>query len=759
MHPGIENSGRSIRIADMADRAVFHELTSLALRGVIQDWHCGTPCLSFGTLRRPQVRSKLFPAGFDMNEPFTAYHNMLARRSAFVLTLALMAGAFVSAEQPASSRMFLLHCFKVMLSLGCVISHFAFCNFGTAFRKSSKWLHNKPWLLELEGPCNCPNQGRHFIIQGGFTHENLPVFDSMCRPNAVAVFGRNPKVGEAVASFSGSYPKRLMARMASGCTRAKRGLVGRIPLECRLRSFKEVGLATDHNFVSYPTDPVYPNRVAHEDPEWLDEICDFLPFRESFRYKFKKSGHINVNEARVYKSLIKSIAKAEPGYRFVALLDSRVTIGAASKGRSSSASLSRILQGSMGFILGGNLYPGLLHCSSSRNRSDGPSRGRELAAPTKEPPQWFLDLERGDTRAFDCVVSSSRNPKLAARWLRLLLLLGGDIERNPGPRARGPLDLKIGFVPVTSDRMEKCFDGLRQWCLDIGQLDWEVVRRDPKALAWTLRAYGLHLFEHGHPRYLFTYAITAAQEYLPESRAHLSVAWQINKKWQIHEPGECRAVLPSLVIRAACCLACIWDWRAWLGVVLLGFSAMLHPAEMMALVRRDLIFPRDVHYDSPSLFIRVRDPKTARFARRQHGRVDDSSIIRICESLFFTLPLDEKIFPGSITSFRKQWNSIMKRLGVPCTQAARGATPGVLRGSGATYLYSCSEDINWVAWRGRWSRVRTLEYYLQEVGAQMLIHELDPISRSRITSLADAAWPVLYSKVLAAQEVRSGEKH
>ena len=83
----------------------------------------------------------------------------------------------------------------------------------------------------------------------------------------------------------------------------------------------------------------------------------------------------------------------------------------------------------------------------------------------------------------------------------------------------------------------------------------------------------------------------------------------------------------------------------------------------------------------------------------------------------------------------------------------------MLRGSGATYLYSCSEDINWVAWRGRWSRVRTLEYYLQEVGAQMLIHELDPLSRSRITSLADAAWPVLFSTVLAAQNGRSGEKH
>ena len=515
VHPGIENSGRTVRVADMASRAVFHELSSLALRRVIRDWHCGTPCLSFGTLRRPQVRSKQFPAGFDMNDPFTAYHNMLARRSAFILILALMSGAFVSVEQPSSSRMFLLHCFKVMLTLGCVISHFSFCNYGTAFRKSSKWLHNKPWLIELEGPCTCPNQGKHFIIQGSFTRETLPVFNAMCRPNAEAVFGRQPHLGESVASFSGSYPQRLMTRMASGSTRAKRGLVSKIPLDCRLRSFNEVGLSSETEFCNYPTDPLYPSRLPHEDPEWLDEICDFLPFRESFRYRFQKSGHINVNEARVYKSLVKSIAKAEPGHRFVALLDSRVTIGAASKGRSSSSSLSRILQGTLGFILGGNLYPGLLHCSSARNRSDGPSRGRDLVGPSKDAPQWFLDLANGDSRAFDCVVSSSRIPKIAARWLRLLLLLGGDIERNPGPRARGPLDLKIGFVQATSDRMEKCFEGLRRWCIDVGELDWDMIKGDPRALAWALRGYGLHLFEEGHPRYLFTYAITAAQEYVP----------------------------------------------------------------------------------------------------------------------------------------------------------------------------------------------------------------------------------------------------
>lgn len=202
------------------------------------------------------------------------------------------------------------------------------------------------------------------------------------------------------------------------------------------------------------------------------------------------------------------------------------------------------------------------------------------------------------------------------------------------------------------------------------------------------------------------------------------------------------AVQCSLV-KAVCCLGCLWGWLNFTGLFLLGFAAMLHPSEMLALVRRDLILPSDVMYDSSSLFLKVRDPKTARFARRQHGRIDDPSIIDFVEAIFSKLPLDSRLYPASMTTFRKQWNAIMQSLGVPHKQLDSGATPGVLRGSGATFLYSATEDVNWVAWRGRWSRVRTLEYYLQEVAAQMMIHTLSSTSKAKIEVLANASSAVL----------------
>jgi len=386
------------------------------------------------------------------------------------------------------------------------------------------------------------------------------------------------------------------------------------------------------------------------------------------------------------ESWMKSLAKSQPNSRVVGILDSRVTIGATAKGRSSSFAISRILQGSLAYVLGGNLYPGCLHCRSQDNRADEPSRDKDVLAPTKELPLWFLDLQSGDCRRFDIVCAANRVPALAARWLRFLLLLGGDIERNPGPRGsfppkpRGPLDPGVGFAPVTAVRMQKCYDAFLGWLsTEFPKTAFSIMSAADTA-AFALRAYGMHLFESGLPRHLYVYAITAVQDRFPHFRPFLGPAWQIDKKWQQHEPGACRAVLPATAIRAGVCIAALWGWFQWLGLVLIGFGAMLHPSEMLALQRKDLVLPRDTAYDSHSLFIHVRDPKTARFARRQHGRIDDLKMIAVIDRIFGRLPMTAKLFDGTMSMFRRQWNAIMKKLQIPHMQHVRGATPAVLRG-------------------------------------------------------------------------------
>lgn len=221
---------------------------------------------------------------------------------------------------------------------------------------------------------------------------------------------------------------------------------------------------------SVSPEPPYPSRPWREDPEWIGEICESAPFTEVFRFSFAKPGHINVNETRAYKSWIKSMAKGHRNSRFLGLLDSRVTLGAAAKGRSSSYAISRVLRGSLGYVISGNLYPGGLRCYSKANRADELSRNKPVRGPSNDFPGWLVALQAGDTRPFDALVESARVPRNAARWLRFLLLVAGDIEPNPGPtvrsnqyKPRGPINLQIGFAPETSNRMKQCVQGFQQW--------------------------------------------------------------------------------------------------------------------------------------------------------------------------------------------------------------------------------------------------------------------------------------------------------
>eukprot|EP00434_Breviolum_minutum_P022762 symbB.v1.2.020081.t1/scaffold1588.1/size110444/1 len=300
--------------------------------------------------------------------------------------------------------------------------------------------------------------------------------------------------------------------------------------------------------------------------------------------------------------------------------------------------------------------------------------------PSKDLPLWYVDMCSGDFRRFDAVCQSASCPKLAGRWLRFLLLLGGDIERNPGPvrPARGDLDMSTGFHPATADRMHRCLHAFTRWVQEDLDLDFDKVML----------------------------------------RADSCAAWQVDRKWQMAEPGQCRAVVPLPVLKAALCVAFAWGWFRWAAVTMLGFTGMLHPSEFIGLRRRDLMLPRDVFFSIKDLYVHLRHPKTARFARQQHVKISDPDVILFVDKVFGQARLDEELLGASIGAYRNQWNAIMTRLKVPYKQSLRGLTPGTLRGSGATQFYLATESIPLICWRGRWARSKTLEHYLQEVAAQ-----------------------------------------
>ena len=313
VHGGVDLKGASGRFMDLSDDSCFHEVCALALRRVVAEWHAGPPCLTFGTLRRPRLRSKLQPFGFDPNDPLTALHNKLAMRVAFLFCIAATLGQYFSVEQPGSSVMFYLHCFLSLAKLGAALTRFCCCSFGAPYMKPMRWLHNKPWLLELAGSCTCNKSSPHFVIQGTFTKQSVADFDARCSPSALQVFGRVPVAGEPVARFSGSYPLALVRRMAAGSLDAHLGSSKVLPLSAKHAALTSLGCGLDP-LPEFPS--VFPeSRAFFDDPEWIGELADSLPFSEVLRYKFKRSGHINVLETRAYKTWIKWCASRRPNSR------------------------------------------------------------------------------------------------------------------------------------------------------------------------------------------------------------------------------------------------------------------------------------------------------------------------------------------------------------------------------------------------------------------------------------------------------------
>ncbi|CAE7400109.1 unnamed protein product, partial [Symbiodinium microadriaticum] len=627
---GVERPELSaLSFGDLEDRSTFSSLCTLALSGLVHDWHCHPPPASFcGAC--PDVRFSAVaglrscdsPAGLEPVSDELARDNTLARRLCFLLCLAASAGSFVSVSHPAESLLFRLHCFRGLVALGAVATQVSFCAFGSPCQCATTFLHNKPWLHQLgrtSGGCTCPASSPHFASAGRFTIASLAAFCDLCRPDVSAVLGRPPVVGELVSDFSRRYPLPLACRIASGSALACTGVTSAMPVSAFARQF-------------------------FDDPEWISELSDCLDFKEA--------------------------------------------------------------------------------------------------------------LARGEFRLFDLVCASAAVPRLLGRWLRLLLLLAGDVERNPGPfhsgEPRGHLDMEGGFAVSTRHKMDKALSAFSVWLEATFSLSLAAVLSSAPAAAAALRTWGLYLYSSGQPRYLLVYAITGVQDCHPVFRSHLSPAWQVDRKWQQAEPGECRPVISQPILLAAVSLALCWGWCDWAAVTLVGFLCMLHPSEMICLVRADLVFPEDALSPDPVAYVHIRNPKTQRFARRQHSCLEDPLVLLLLEALYFNLPLPSRLFRGSMHVYRRQWNCIMARLGVPHRLSEKGATPGVLRGSGATFLYLEIEDLPLVAWRGRWSKTKTVEFYLQEVAAQLLLQRLPRWARDRIRLLSSFSRSLVLKVVQAA---------
>jgi hypothetical protein len=124
----------------------------------------------------------------------------------------------------------------------------------------------------------------------------------------------------------------------------------------------------------------------------LENIVESFPWKTTHSYAFHIKAHINLQEARTIRNLIRELAGvATVPTRYVLLCDSSVCVGAFSKGRSSSRKLNGLLRAMIGHLVCSGISLSILWISTGKNPADHPSRNRPLPPP-KSPPTWIAHL-------------------------------------------------------------------------------------------------------------------------------------------------------------------------------------------------------------------------------------------------------------------------------------------------------------------------------------------------------------------------------
>jgi len=108
----------------------------------------------------------------------------------------------------------------------------------------------------------------------------------------------------------------------------------------------------------------------------LESGLSFLDFKDVLSLRARHDCHINVLEGEAFILWVRWLlrSRAHHGHRVVALVDSAVWLGAASKGRSSSQ-LNRLLRRSAALCFAGELLLYVVFVPTAWNPSDGASRG------------------------------------------------------------------------------------------------------------------------------------------------------------------------------------------------------------------------------------------------------------------------------------------------------------------------------------------------------------------------------------------------
>ena len=299
---------------------VVEWLIHLVSNHLVLAWMLEPPCTTFSKMRRPALRSKSKPFGFNLLDPQTQMGTILAHRALQVLVAAHRSGVSGVLENLWTSKIKFLPAWKDTIRLEHVeMVRCDSCAYGSVRQKSFLFLC-----------CWVEADADAISLRCSGDHAHVPVQGSLTKKSATYV----PALAEALADV-----------MAAGVK--------------RLRSFNE------------SLDEI---KVEGLESQLVNEICLSSQWKVVSSWTFKVTLHINLLELSAVIKLVMMLVKRGIAVRVVILVDSNVVRCAAAKGRSSSKTLGKALARLAALCIGGGIYPVFGFCPTRLNSADDPTR-------------------------------------------------------------------------------------------------------------------------------------------------------------------------------------------------------------------------------------------------------------------------------------------------------------------------------------------------------------------------------------------------
>ena len=384
---------------DMRDQKLFWAILGLARAGKIRCVWWAPPCTTFSLARTPKLRSLEEAWGFRPFDLVTAIGNLHASQSLLLAMVQIMVGHWMAGEQPAFGFMRGLICWTFLKKLGVLELRFDWCRFGQPFKKTTCLLTNIKPLEKIQKRC-CHRK-------------------------------KHPKLEGQRTTQAGAYSMLFCDRVAELCAQGWLWTDSPKPPETPQDFGTGVDFDGDEMLLRDPQNPkpgvdvcgkkegLFGNlKRKNGSPLWSVQLSEGLNWKTWVQFQFRRVIHINLQESKARRALVKRLL---PNQRVVVGQDSRVNLGAFSKGRSPSKALNDLLRSEAPYVLGKNLYLSGIHMPTWSIRSDAPSRRRTVEPPRTPLPIWFWPLLAGKNGAHHGLDHSEGLPRAVNRWF----LLGG----------------------------------------------------------------------------------------------------------------------------------------------------------------------------------------------------------------------------------------------------------------------------------------------------------------------------------------------